>query len=279
MTKHLANPPNEMPSSPRCGTSIKQQRLVMLDFLEKIDQCADIDSMFVALDRATHQLGYDGIAYTYIPTVISESLDAMSPVFKLSDGYNPDFISHYADAAFAENDFTIKRIAEGHKLPINWWQEARAKSISAQEQHIIEVARDDYHLRHGVTIPTHYQEDGIAGISVVSQDNDAHFSQLYSETLNSLCDLSKLFNAKVMMSVDSKACFYLPFLQSLSYTQQQVLSHLAAGVNLKRVADKLDINYKYAHHVVKQLREKFGNVSRERLMYLAGLMRFNELVR
>ncbi len=252
--------------------------MVLLDFVEAMDKAKSLDALFLALATASNQLGFDGILYTYIPNVISNSLDQQGPVFLKTDSYDDGYIQHYTEASFAESDFTIKRIAAGCMAPINWWQEAENKTLSRNEQNIIEVARHDYHLRYGATIPIMIKPDGISGISVICYDHSAAFAQLFQENLDALRLIGKLFNDRALMSEKFQGCFYLPFLNRLSATQRLVLAGLANGKHLKKIASDTNISYKYASNVVDQLREKFGQVSRERLMYMAGLMHFDSLI-
>ena len=246
--------------------------------MEELDQADELQSMFTALENAACRLGFDGVLYSYVPSVVSESLEKYSPVFIKTDSYDNAYIQHYMEAGFAEHDFTVKRISAGVLQPINWWQEVENKTLSCKEKHIIDVARHDYHLCHGATIPTLYNIDGAAGISVISLDRSQSFTTLYQNNLKSLRTIGRHFSDRVLLSAKYRGGFYLPFLQKLSATQQQVLKGLALGQHLKKIAADLNISYRYACNVVDQLREKFGHVSRERMMYMAGLMGFDALV-
>lgn len=256
----------------------RSQQLILLDYIDALDIAENLDELFAALQKAAFQLGFDGISYTYIPAVIIGALGDIPPVFKVSESFNPKFIDHYAEALFGEDDFTIKRITAGDLTPMNWWAEARNKTITSDEKHVIEVARDDYQLQNGLSIPTYSQNGSIAGVSAISFDKDQHFSRLCGENTRLLQKIARLFSDRVIASPDYHANFYLPFLQKLSFTQKSVLRLLSQGVHLKQIAARLNISYKYASNVVDQLREKFGSVSRERLLYLAGLMQFEELI-
>lgn len=255
----------------------KSRNMVLLDFIEAMDEANGLDNLFSSLAEASFQLGFDGILYTYIPNVISNSLDEQGPVFLKTDSYDDGYIKHYTEASFAECDFTIKRISTGSMAPINWWQEAENKTLNRHEKNIIEVARHDYHLRYGATIPLMSKLSGISGISVICFDHSPTFSQLFEDSLDTLRIIGQLFNDRVLVSERYQACFYLPFLNRLSATQKLVLAGLAQGKHLKKIADETNISYRYSANVVDTLREKFGHVSRERLMYMAGLMHFDEL--
>ena len=86
---------------------------VLLDFINEIDVAVDLDSHFLALEKAATALGFENVSYTYVPSVLGKSLQQFAPVFKLSRTYNMAFIERYSQEMFAQHDFTIKRIQSG----------------------------------------------------------------------------------------------------------------------------------------------------------------------
>jgi len=257
---------------------MQQSDRILLDFVIEIDLAIDLDTLFGALERAALDLGFDSVSYTYIPSVIGNAFQQFSPVFKTSKSYNTKFIEHYVANNFAEKDFTIKRIKGRSLTPISWWQEADNKTISREEKRVIEVARADYGLRHGISIPTYSDGENMAGVSVTNADPDYQFSLLYTEKMETMCRIARIFSDRVLVMPRSRACFLLPLLEEMSPTEKQILKNLALGKALKAIAADLGISYRYAGNVIERLRSKLGNISRDQLLYVAGLIEFHTLV-
>ena len=251
---------------------------VLTDFLEKIGLATNINDMFAALERAAISLGFDNISYTYVPSVIGNNLYQLSPIFLISQSYETKFISHYVSEKLGQDDFTIKRIKHGDMTPMNWWGEAKMKTLTHKEQKVIEIARNDYGIRHGITIPTYSSNKGIAGISVTSSESNEVFSLLCKERLKTIKAISQIFNDRVLISPEILNNFMHPFLQKLTDTEKAVLKKLSQGVAPKKIAHDLNSSQKYVNNVIAILRIKFGGITRDQLLYAAGLMAFDELV-
>jgi DNA-binding CsgD family transcriptional regulator len=250
---------------------------VLLDFVMAIDSTDDIDTLFRALEKAALDLGYDTISYTYIPACVGEAIPQFSPIFKISQSYDTRFIEHYSTENFAAHDFTIKRIKEGDLTPMVWWDEAGKDLLSKKEKRVIEVARNDYGMRHGISIPTYRNTSDMAGVSVTSSESDHHFSLLCTDSLDAMRKISRIFSDRVLAMPHVNNVFLAPLLAGLSATEKHLLQGLSRGLSLKVVASELNISHKYAGNVVESLRAKLGNVSRDRLLYIAGLIEFHSL--
>jgi len=252
---------------------------VFLDFCDDLYACRDVDGMFAALEKAVQAMGFDNLSYTYVPGALGQSLTQLAPIFKLSRTYNTRFIQHYSEAKFGKDDFTIKRIMQGDLTPMVWWEEAGDKRLTQSELEVIAVAREDYGICHGVSVPTFTDRRSIAGVSVTREETDASFDQLWRERGDYLRKMSIMFSDRVLCMTEVKALFMAPILQSLSPTEKQVLCELAKGRNVKAVCQELHLDYKYvANSVLKSLRKKFGNVTRDTLMYEAGLLNITHLM-
>ena len=265
----------------RChwGCCMEDNQTILLEFVERLHASGDIDSQFDALEHAVQQLGFEQVSFTYVPDLLNRLLANLSPVFKLSRNYRVDFIEHYQASHFGQHDFTIKKIARGELDPVHWWEMARQQRLSPEEQHVIEVARQDYGLRHGITIPVFADGENIAGVSVTSSEPDHPFDLLYQERVRILSLIARLFSDRVLQHPQNRALFFKPFLNGLSATEKSVLKLLAQGNNLKSIANHLQLDYKYlANNVIASLRRKFGDVSRDQLMYQAGKIEFDRLI-
>lgn len=251
---------------------------ILLEFTEQIYYQTDVDQMFAIFEKAVNELGFENVSYTYIPEVISELLSDVSPVFKISQDYDTHFIDQYSQEKFGMVDFTIKRILAGEQRAMNWWHEAKRKTLSEEEKHVIQVARDDYGMRQGITIPTYLSGGSLSGVSVTCNESDHAFDLLYQERIRTLEIISRMFNDRLLHQTQAQAIFLAPILKKLTETEKNVLLMLSQGVHLKLIARELNLDYKYlANNVVSSLRKKFGNVPRDQLLYKAGLMNFGQL--
>jgi hypothetical protein len=251
---------------------------VLIEFINEIDTATDLDTHFEALEKAVAALGFENVSYTYVPSVLGNSLQRYAPVFKLSRFYNMAFIEHYSQEMFAQHDFTIKRIQSGDLRPMNWWEEADRKVLDSNEKHVIEVARQDYGIRHGISLPTFSDGASIAGVSVTSPDSDHHFDLLYTERLDTMRKIARIFSDRVLIMPQNRASFLLPILERLSQTEKMLLQKLSQGKVLKTAATEIGIGHRYAGDVVERLRGKLGNISREQLLYIAGMLEFSKLL-
>lgn len=250
---------------------------ILSDFSQRLYDSDDIDTLFSTLEWAVKQLGFEHVSYSYIPDMLNRLLGNLSPVFKLSNQYPIDFIDEYEACRFGQHDFTIKKITEGEQAPLPWWQ--MAGQLNRKEKHIIEVARHDYGLRQGITIPVYSDGRTIAGVSIKSSESDRLFDLLYDEHIEKLTLISRMFSDRILQSPRNRSIFYKPFINSMSTTEQAVLTLLAEGHHLKTIATQLQLDYKYiSNTVMASLRKKFGNVTRDQLMYLAGRMEFADLM-
>lgn len=255
---------------------MENNQTILMGFVERLYAASDIDSLFNALEWAVKQLGFDHVSYTYVPDLLNRLLGDLSPVFKLSEAYPVDFIDQYAACNFGQHDFTIKKISQGEQAPVRWWD--MAGQLDAKEKNVIQVARQDYGLRHGITIPVLSDGGSIAGVSVTSGENDMLFDLLYHERVRTLALIARMFSDRALQLPRNRAIFYKPFLSGLSATEKAVLSKLAQGGHLKSIAGELQLDYKYlANTVIASLRKKFGDVSRDQLMYQAGKIEFEQL--
>lgn len=251
---------------------------VLLDFVNEIDTAVDLDSHFFALEKAATALGFENVSYTYVPSVLGNSLQQYAPVFKLSRSYNMAFIEHYTQEMFALHDFTIKRIRTGDLRPMNWWEEADQKALSDDEKHVIEVAREDYGIRNGLSLPTFSDGASIAGVSVTSPDSDHQFQLLYGERRDAMRKIARIFSDRVLVMPQNRASFLLPLLERMSKTEKLLLQKLSQDKTLNVAASELGIGQRYANNLIEGLRSKLGNISREQLLYIAGMLEFSKLL-
>lgn len=253
------------------------KELLFMDFIEDLDEAKNLDELFEALEKLSQLLGFECISYTYVPEAIGGSLERFAPIFKISKNYEQKFIDHYVHESFAEQDFTIKRIKQGDLSPMVWWHEAGKGAISDQEKKVIEVAREDYGLRNGLSIPTLSRGGSIAGVSVICREKDKPFAKLMQDNIRLLRHASIIFSDRVLARENYYSVFFSPLLERLSDTEKQLLQGLVKGMHLKQLAPELGISYKYAGNAMEKLRTKLGHVTREQLLYMVGTMDVSSL--
>jgi DNA-binding CsgD family transcriptional regulator len=251
---------------------------LQMEFCDALYSATDLDSMFAALEKAVLAMGFDNLSYTFVPGALSQRLDGLSPIFKVSRCYNTRFIEHYSAAGFGRDDFTIKRITKGDMKPMVWWQEAGEGRLSNSELNVIAVARH-YGIHQGISIPTFTDGYNIAGVSVTREEPDRGFDQLWQERGDLLRKMALMFSEHALHQNEVRAVFMSPILNALSHTEKKVLNRLARGGSLKAISQELQLDYKYVvNSVIKSLRKKFGNITRDALMYEAGVLNLAQLL-
>lgn len=256
---------------------MQSTEIVLSNFLREIGLAKNTEEMFAALEKAALSLGFDHISYTYVPLVIGNNLNQLSPIFLISQSYEKKFITHYAAENFGQDDFTIKRIQNGDLESMIWWDESKKQTLTHKESRVIEVARYDYGIQHGITIPTHSSKKGIAGVSVTSTEKDRTFTILCKEKLEHMCIIAQIFSDRILVSPNMHMRFIQPFLKTLTNTEIIVLKKLSQGLVPKVIAHQLNSSPNYINHVITRLREKFGSLTRDQLLYYAGLINFDEI--
>ncbi|MDD5393254.1 MAG: hypothetical protein PHE17_09565 [Thiothrix sp.] len=138
---------------------------------------------------------------------------------------------------------------------------------------MIALARADYGIRNALTIPTMTNKDGIAGASIISSEHDAPFALLKQEKLDTLFLITRAFHSCVLAEQQLSKQFLRPFLASLNQKEIDILRHLARGEPFKRIEYSVDVaSYRVAANILDKLRGKFGGITRDRLMFLVGLL-------
>lgn len=252
-------------------------KLLLADFVLGLESAGDVQACFDLLAKTGEALGFSGLAYTSIATGVSP-LEARGPLFFRSEGFSEAFLSHYQEADFASQDFTIKRIMDDDLQTVDWWQEAAAGRLAADEQEVIDVARYDYGMAHGLSVPLLKNDHHMAGCSVVSEDNSEAFGRLLDERLSLLKTILRLFHDRMYANPEFQKQLYLPLLQQLNSTERTVLRFLASGLPLKSIEAAAGISPSYAGNVRTVLFRKLGVKNVSELAYIVGLHRILDLL-
>lgn len=248
---------------------------LIVDYVSELCAAEGIDRCFAALERAVIRLGFDGIIYSSYLLCLEKEGGA-PPVLLRSDGFDAAFLKHYVEAGFTDHDFTIKRIMRGDLKPIDWWHEDERGALEAQERAVIEVARQDYGLYNGISVPTLGNQEEIAGASLVSRDKGPLFRKLLDEQLEVLRNLVRLFHDRIHADPVCRKSMMLTYLADLSEKERKILEFLTTGRPLKSI-DGEEITPAYANKLLSSLSQRLGANNRQQLRYVLGLYRIHEL--
>jgi len=248
---------------------------LIVDYVSELCAAEGVEQCFDALERAVIRLGFDGVIYSsYL--LCSQKEESASPVLLRSEGFDAAFLKHYVEAGLTDQDFTIKRILQGNVEPIDWWLEDERGILEPQERTVIEIARHDYGLHNGISIPTLSDKEEIAGASLVSNDKEPGFRKLLDEHFQVLRNLVRLFHDRIYADPVCRKTMMLAHLSDLSEKERKILEFLATGRPLKNIDGK-DITPAYANKLLGGLSQRLGATNRQQLRYLLGLYRIHDL--
>lgn len=231
------------------------------EFAERLVLARDYTEAFKVFEIFVQSLGYAGVLYTYIPRIVLERNHLKQPIYSASSDYNPDYISHYMEARFDLNDPIVKAIDSGELKVLDWWGEVGKGYMSSSERNVIEVAREDYQIINGFTIPFLSSTEGIAGASFISDAKDRQYQLLRDSNKETLKIGAHLFHAAVMSSSWRQTQFVIPALGVLNPLERKILHGLATGLKAKQIADKSGKSQKYIEKVLRQLKFKLAGTS------------------
>lgn len=241
-------------------------------FIRDMYNKKSFEEIFDVYDRQIQSLGFQGSLYTYIPTIhLNEDLP-IQPSLQISPSYNHSFLQHYSEENFFKNDFTVKAIQNGKKVPIDWWCEEKKGILAKNEKNIITVAKEEYGITNGITIPVMNEARGIAGTSIISDEKPKLYTLLVQERLHKLEIYTHIFHTHIMSSAQKNALFLEPILNSLTDTEKRLMPFIVSGKPMKSVNIKPEITHRYGEKCLNNIRMKFGNITKSKLIYYIGVM-------
>lgn len=250
---------------------------VISNFSIDLYRAESFDECFNVLIKTIQEMGFDGALYTYIPLDLMQPNNGQ-PIFKVSEAYSSAFIDHYSQANFVDHDFTIRKISQGRTSTIDWWEENRNNRINKNEREVILVAREEYSIRNGLTIPTFSSNREISGVSIISNDSDQIYTNLVSSHLSNLEYIAKIFHSRIHSDLTCKRIFFYPLLESLSAKEREVIKFISTGLPLKVIEDYYQVTPGYAKNIVVNLCKKLGVNNANQLRYVIGLYRIIDLL-
>ena len=230
---------------------------------------------FATLTKAVSDLGFDGVLYSFYPKPMYMSKD-VQPVLHYSASLAP-FVAHYIQHNYGNRDFVLRLALQDWKKAIDWWEEINAGHVSREERAVTEDARKHFGIQYGLSVPALRGTFAIAGMSVISKNQSlAHFQNLKKTHLAQLFTLASDYHATVINSKESLRFFIQPLLENLNTTQKTELKHLLTGKPMKTIPHTFGIAPRYSEIVLLGIRQEFGNITSNELLYILGMVNIHE---
>jgi DNA-binding CsgD family transcriptional regulator len=241
-------------------------------FVVELHETASLEGRFSLYERFILAMGFEGATYTFIPNIQLNTRFSTPPVFAHTVDYPMAFLEQYTTERLDRHDFTIRKARTNRWRALDWREHEVQQQVSPKELKIIQLARAEYNIRNALTIPTLTGHTGVAGASIISSEKDPLFELLKKEKLDTLCHITKSFHDCLFSEQQLSQEFLRPFLNSLTPKEIFILRHLSSGKHLKQLDDKV-ASYRVASNIIERLRGKFGDVTRDQLMFMIGMLR------
>lgn len=247
----------------------------MTDILFPPTPCHPFGETFTTLTGVINDLGFDGVLYSFYPKPMYMN-QGIQPVLHYSANFAP-FVAHYIKNDYGNRDFVLRLALQDWKKAIDWWEEIHAGHVTCEERAVTEDAKKNFGIQYGLSVPALRGTFAIAGISVISKnENLDHFQKLKKSNLAQLFDIASEYHATVINSKESLRFFIQPLLESLNATQKAVLKHVLTGRPMKSIPRTSGITPKYAENVLANIRQEFGKITTNELIYILGMVNIHE---
>ncbi|MBO0612554.1 MAG: hypothetical protein RL122_1310 [Pseudomonadota bacterium] len=231
-----------------------------------------LEERFQIYEKYLQLLGFEGATYTFAARAQWEAFTDIPAIFLHTATYSTEFLQHYEAERLDQQDFTVRKVLGGDIQPMDWREHETQAQLNPDEKHLIQLAREDYGIINAISIPTMFDERGAAGASIVSSEKDHAFQVLKQERLDTLIHCTKLFHDINFADASLPHKFILPLLASLKSKEIVVLRYLASGKPFKNIQDSTDISYFYATNILDGMRNRLGKITKDKLLYLVGLL-------
>ena len=252
-------------------------RSIVSDFVAGITTSGSLAEGFAHLADAVGALGFGATTYTAIPLTLGGA-ERLAPVFLASETFDGDFLRHYEEADLARHDFTIERVREGRLDVMDWHEEQARGLLTGEQERVVDIARIDYGMRSGLTIPTLSDTHVIAGVSVAGDEKAERFARLKDERLRTLQTLVRLFHQWVFSAPERRGHFYSDILDRLSADELKVIRLVIGGHRLKSSEDLCGVSPTRAGNLLSSLYRKLGVSNASELAYLVGRHQIERLL-
>lgn len=255
-------------------------RKLLGEYAEKLCCASTFEESFLAFDQYANTLGFESTLYSFIPRIALDNKLPKTPVFSISKNYNANYLKHYMEARFDQNDHIIYSIKKGRTTAIDWWDEVKKGGLNKQEQEVFVSAREDYQMANGLSIPTLTGAKGIAATSFISNEKSEKFKKLKYANVEVLWASSQLFHNHIMCGSYNFNTFISPLLPVLSKTERIVLKCVLEGLIVSQISEVACKSHKYTENVIRSIRIKMGGldendkpkISKDLLIHYCGLM-------
>lgn len=230
---------------------------------------------FAELTKCVSELGFGGVLYSFYPKPMYMNAK-VQPVLHFSSSFAP-FVAHYLKNNYGNRDFVLRLALQGLEKPLDWWEAIHAGLVTPEEQAVTEDARQNFGIHHGLSIPVLRGTFAVAGISVFSKNPQlSHYEALKQATQEKLQEVAKAYHKTIMRSKEELRFFTYPLIESLNSTEKKVLSHVLTGRPMKSIAHELQVSSRYGEKVLRNLRQEFGDISSNELIYILGMVHIHE---
>lgn len=216
------------------------------------------DESFRIFNNHVESLGFEGSLYVYVPKIILDQDLSTTPMLSTSDSYNPAFIKHYLEADYVQIDGVFSSVMQGQSKPIDWWEYSESKLADVGTQKVLDVARHDYSLQNGITIPASSNGSGVGAVSIITNEKGETYERLKEESLQSVVDSTEIFHMMVMHKGYNFDTFIRPILESFSRLEKDAIRHIPTSSTIKELADKIGSTSRYTDKVLRNIRLKIG---------------------
>ena len=255
-----------------------EDRNVLMDQLQNnceisalLYQASSSEEKFAILEKIILDLGFDALIYSFYPrlSLLSKSLQ---PVFQYSKSY-ASFAEVYKKNKLSQHDFVIRLIKEGMMDVIDWGETANKISLTEEEIKTNIMAHHQFGIEKGITFPTLSSDLGLAGVAIVSFKPEDMGKVIDPEVLAYLQTCSNIYHDHMIIHQDDRYEFVLPLLKLLTPKKKIVIKHLISGKPMKNIDG---VTVRYAEKLLLELRKDFGDITKNELLYLLGLLNISE---
>lgn len=230
------------------------------------------EKRFQVYEKYILALGFSGATYTFTPRIQIEAMTNLPLIFLHTKDYPLEFLQEYKEKRFDLEgyDFAInKSMQQGETGPMDWRQHEKTGELNEKELHLIKLAREKYNIKNALSIPTLMDERGAAGVSVISDKDDAEFESITQHGIEQLVAATRLFHDTNFTDLEQ---FILPVFESLKPREIAILYYKVSGKPMKTVKDATGISDIVAARTLHDLKQRLGKVNNDRLIYLFVLL-------
>lgn len=232
-----------------------------------------IDDKFSILENEIKCAGFDGLFYSFFPK-LSKLSKTLQPVFQFSDSYAP-LIKSYQENNYLEDDYIMRLLEEGNLDIIEWWKAKDFTKLSNKEEELSNIIRYEFKITKGITFATLNSDVGLAGASIISFKADSENWNIGENLLGQLKRSIQIYHDHMMINQDDRYKFIYPLLETLTPKKKTVIKYLITGKPMKNISD-VGITERYGEKLLLEIRKSFGNISKNELIYLLGLLNITE---